>query len=113
MQIEHPLHPGAVLLGGWPRASFPVLKCPHVCRRPQGLSRVTPSDPREGHHYLLRELTALCTKGPLRGQVLLLSAFSLPNLGIHEHFFCPQIPENCMPTLQKGPVFWDFAFLTI
>ena len=54
MQIEHPLHPGAVLLGGWPRAGFPVLKCPHMCRRPQGLSRVTPSDPREGYHYLQR-----------------------------------------------------------
>lgn len=113
MKIEHPLHPGAVLLGERPRAGFPVPRCPHMCTRPQGLSRVTLSDPREGRHYLFRELTALCTKGPLRGQVLLLSASSLPNLGIHECFFCPRIPENCMPTLRKGPVLWDFAFLTI
>ena len=108
-----PSAPGAVLSGERPRASFLVQRCPHTCRRRRGLSRVTPSYPREGCHCLFRDFTVLCTKGPLRSQILLLSASSLPNLGICKHFLCPRIPETCMLTFRKVPVFWDFAFVII
>ena len=63
MQHTAPSAPGAVLSGERPRASFLVQRCPHTCRRRRGLSRVTPSYPREGCHCLFRDFTVLCTKG--------------------------------------------------